>query len=79
MIASLASLRLPQDFERLQALQQEAKAYSVSVYGWQKERLEQENALIPLCGGTVLTLQVGYYNDAVGLRTEQGAMDLWEV
>ena len=79
LIASLASLQLPQDFERLRALQQEAKAYSVSVYSWQKERLEQENALIPLCGGTVLTLQVGYYNDAVGLRTEQGTMELWEV
>lgn len=79
LIASLASLRLPQDFERLQALLQEAKAYSVSVYSWQKERLEQENALVPLCGGTVLTLQVGYYDNAVGLRTEQGAMELWGV
>ncbi len=79
LIASLTSLQLPQDFERLRALQQEAKAYSVSIYGWQKERLEQENALIPLCGGTVLALQVGYYNDAVGLRTEQGTMELWGV
>ena len=79
MIASLTSLQLPQDFERLRALQQEAKAYSVSIYGWQKERLEQENALISLCGGTILVLQVGYYDDAVGLRTEQGTMELWEV
>lgn len=34
LIAELTSLRLPQDFEQLRVLQEKAKPYSVSIYGW---------------------------------------------
>ncbi len=79
LIAELSTLQLPKDFDRLQALIQQAKAYTVSLYGWQKRKLEQENALISFCDDSILVLQEGYYDEATGLGTEQGAMEYWEV
>lgn len=56
------------------------KAYTVSLYSWQRSKLEKEaHALIPKCGGSILVLQEGYYDENTGLVSEAGRMDYMEV
>ena len=61
------------------ALLEKAKPYTVSVYPWQKEALENRRALIPLCGGSILALQEGYYDPVIGLTEQQGDLPFQEV
>ena len=62
------------------ALLERAKPYTVSLYSWQRTKLEKEaHALIPKCGGSILVLQEGYYDENTGLVPEAGQMDYMEV
>lgn len=72
LISDFGAVRLPYDIKRVKELLEEAKPYTVSVYEWQRAALEQQGALIPLCGGAILALQEGYYDDKeIGLLKEQ--------
>ena len=64
---------------QVQALLEKAKPYTVSLYPWQKEALENRRALIPLCGGSILALQEGYYDPVIGLTEQQGDLPFQEV
>lgn len=65
---------------KLYALLERAKPYTVSLYSWQRTKLEKEaHALIPKCGGSILVLQEGYYDENTGLVPEAGQMDYMEV
>ena len=45
-----------------------------------RTKLEKEaHALIPKCGGSILVLQEGYYDENTGLVPEAGQMDYMEV
>ena len=79
LILALGELRLPYDLPQIQALLKKAKPYTVSVYPWQKKKLEELHALIPLCGGSILALQEGYYDPVTGLREKQGDLPFQEV
>lgn len=79
LILALGELRLPYDLPQVQALLEKAKPYTVSVYPWQKEALENRRALIPLCGGSILALQEGYYDPVIGLTEQQGDLPFQEV
>lgn len=79
LILELGALRLPDDFQRMRTLLDAAKSYTVSLYGWQKKQLEAQHALVFLCEGSVLALQEGYYDAAVGFQTEQNTLEFWEV
>ena len=79
LILALGELRPPYDLPQVQALLEKAKPYTVSVYPWQKEVLENRRALIPLCGGSILALQEGYYDPVIGLTEQQGDLPFQEV
>ena len=79
LILALGELRLPYDLPQVQALLEKAKPYTVSVYPWQKEALENRRALIPLCGGSILAMQEGYYDPVIGLTEQQGDLPFQEV
>ena len=79
LILALGELRLPYDLPQVQALLEKAKPYTVSLYPWQKEALENRRALIPLCGGSILALQEGYYDPVIGLTEQQGDLPFQEV
>lgn len=70
-ITDLCALHEPYPLNKLNELLQQAKPYTVSIYEWQKKKLQEQGALVPLCGGRILALQDGYYNSATGLMPEQ--------
>ena len=57
--------------KRVKELLEEAKPYTVSIYEWQRVALEQQGALVSLCGGAIMALQEGCYNKETGLLKEQ--------
>ena len=79
LILALGELRLPYDLLQVQALLEKAKPYTVSLYPWQRKKLEKERALIPLCGGSILALQEGYYSPVTGLTKDQEDLPFQEV
>lgn len=79
LILALGELRLPYDLLQVQALLEKAKPYTVSVYPWQKRKLEELHALPPLCGGSILALREGYYDPVTGLTEQQGDIPFQEV
>lgn len=79
LIAELCSRRAEQDTVYRYALLKQAGNYSVSLYQYQKKRLEQLGALQPLCGGCALALQEGYYDKITGLKAEENTQAFWEV
>lgn len=79
LITELCSRRAEQDIAYRQTLLKEASGYTVSLYQYQKKRLEEQGALQPLCGGCVLALQEGYYDEITGLTVETNTQTFWEV
>lgn len=68
IITDLISERAKYDITFVQERLRLAKGYTVSLYTYQKKKLEEQNALIPLAGGAMLGLASEYYNTAVGMR-----------
>lgn len=80
IILELGQIDPQRDLEKLYTLLERAKPYTVSLYSWQRSKLEKEaHALIPKCGGGILVLQEGYYDKNTGLVPEAGQMDYMEV
>ena len=80
IILELGQIDPQHDPAKLYALLERAKPYTVSLYSWQRTKLEKEaHALIPKCGGSILVLQEGYYDENTGLVPEAGQMDYMEV
>ena len=79
VILALGELRPPYDLAALAPLLEQAKPYTVSLYGWQKEHLARQRALVPHCGGSVLALQEGYYDKTLGLVRDQEELAFQEV
>lgn len=59
------------DYEALETLLQEAKAYTVSLYRYQSEELEKCGALAQLCQGRIHVLLDGFYDDTIGFSMKQ--------
>ena len=78
-ITDLCALCEPYPLNKLSELLQNAKPYTVSIFAWQKNKLQEQGALVSLCGGRILALQDGYYDPAVGLVTEQQELPFLEV
>lgn len=71
LILNFGTVRLPYDMKRVKELLEEAKPYTVSIYEWQRVALEQQGALVSMCGGAIMALQEGCYNKETGLLKEQ--------
>lgn len=68
IITELSSERAKHDFGYVKELLQRARAYTVSLYAWQKKKLEEYGALIPLAEGMALGLAPEYYHDSTGVQ-----------
>lgn len=79
IILDLGEIKLPYDLARLHGLLSKAKNYTVCLYKWQIEALEKQNALVSLCGGSILVLQDGYYDLATGFTINHGDLEFLEV
>lgn len=64
------------DYEKLKALLKEAKLYTVSLFKYQKIKLEEQGALIFVPNVGVYILQDGYYDELTGLNLNQSELPL---
>ena len=79
LIAELCAERCRYDAEHRAAVLQEAAAYCVGLYPYQKKRLEEKGALHSVCGDCAWVLAEGFYDDTVGLMTETESREFMEV
>lgn len=68
IITELLSERAKHDFGYVKELLQRGRAYTVSLYAWQKKKLEEYGALIPLANGIALGLASKYYHNCTGVQ-----------
>lgn len=64
------------DYEKLKAVLKEAKLYTVSLFKYQKIKLEEQGALIFVPSAGVYILQDGYYDELTGLNLNQSELPL---
>lgn len=64
------------DYEKLKAILKEAKLYTVSLFKYQKIKLEEQGALIFVSNAGVYILQDGYYDELTGLNLNQSELPL---
>lgn len=64
------------DYEKLKAILKKAKLYTVSLFKYQKIKLEEQGALIFVPNAGVYILQDGYYDELTGLNLNQSELPL---
>lgn len=64
------------DYEKLKTVLKEAKLYTVSLFKYQKIKLEEQGALIFAANAGVYILQDGYYDELTGLNLNQSELPL---
>lgn len=64
------------NYEKLKAVLKEAKLYTVSLFKYQKIKLEEQGALIFAPNAGVYILQDGYYDELIGLNLNQSELPL---
>lgn len=75
LVLELGALLLPYNLGEIKQVLERVKRYTVSLYEWQRKILDQEGALMPLAGGSILTLLDGHYDAETGLSIEQGTTE----
>ena len=79
LISALCSEKAEHDLRYASGLIQQAKPYTVSLYPWQRDRLEKQHALRSVCHDSVLVLEEGFYDENLGLMEEKQTLDYLEV
>ena len=64
------------DYEKLKSILKEAKLYTVSLFKYQKIKLEEQGTLIFVPSAGVYILQDGYYDELTGLNLNQSELSL---
>ena len=64
------------DYGKLKAVLKEAKLYTLSLFKYQKIKLEEQGALIFVSSAGVYILQDGYYDELTGLNLNQSELPL---
>lgn len=64
------------DYQEIEKLVRQARAYTVSLYAYQKQELERRGAWTELFGGRICVLTDGFYDPETGFTMEQSN---WEV
>lgn len=70
LIADLCSARAAYDMEFTETVLKAAKPYTISLYQWQFDRLNDAHAIYPTVGQTALVLRREYYDMMTGLLME---------
>lgn len=79
LIAQMGSARCATDAAFCQSLLRQASSYTISVYEYQRKRLEEQGALFQVCGGVALALMPDFYDDQIGLKIDGSDFSFWEV
>ena len=79
IIAELGSPAVQRDWKKQKELLEQAKPYTVSLYRYQRELLEQQHGLTPYLDGAVLALHPEFYNEETGLTLGANDPGLLEV
>ncbi len=69
----------PWDYKEIHRLLDQTKPFTVALFQYQLDRLNAEDAILPLFDGKVLALTDGFYNQNTGFSLKQGLSDFWEV
>lgn len=64
------------DYDRISALIQRAKLFTISVYEYQKKKLEERGAWLELFDGRVTVLTDGFYSEETGLDLEDKFLEV---
>ena len=75
LILELLNLHLPEDLEEMGAILRKARPYTVAIYPWLKDALDKQGAVVPICGGKILTLRKDFYNETMGLVQKPGQQE----
>ena len=67
IIADLSSEKAKHDTKFVKECLDQAKGYTVSLYSFQKKKLEEYGAVHPLLGGAVLSLDAQFYDKQTGV------------
>ena len=78
LIAALCSERAERDLAYRAEILKRTNGYTVSVYEYQKNKLEAAGAIYSICGGSLLVLQKAYYDSTIGI-IDNGKPVFWEV
>ena len=76
LVAELCSARCKYDAAYRAAVLKELNQYAVGIYSHQKEKLNEKGGLISFCGGCVLMLADGFYNETVGVTMETDTQEV---
>jgi CRISPR-associated endonuclease/helicase Cas3 len=77
IIAELGSDNAKHDLNYMKACLEKAKLYTISIRAYQKKLLA--NALYTICNGSIYVLQDGFYDENIGLVTENQSTSFLEV
>ena len=67
IIADLSSEKAKHDMNFVKELLNQARGYTVSLYSFQKKKLEEYGAVHPLLSGAVLSLDAQFYDNQTGV------------
>lgn len=70
LIAELCSERAKRDPSYRASLLKRTNGFTVSLYAFQKDKLEELGALYSICDGCITVLQKAFYDDTIGVRTD---------
>lgn len=79
LIETLCSQRCRFDLSYRASILKELSGYTLSIYPYQKKRLEQAHALIPACEDCVLLLADGFYDETAGFCEDAQTQAFMEV
>ena len=79
LIMDLFSASSQYDLGLQKEILKKAKLYTVSIYQFQKERLERQGGLVSVMDGCLFALHPEYYDMEIGLTPEPGSMQYLEV
>ena len=79
LISQMCEARCASDPVYCGALTKRAAGYTISLYDYQRRKLESVGALFQTSCGNALALLPEYYDDCTGLKTDGTNMSFWEV
>ncbi len=79
IIAEFASERALHDLAYREELAGRSKPYTVAIFRWQREKLNDLGGFFTVCGGSVLVLKKEYYDSDIGVVVEGGEKDFLDI
>ena len=79
LISQMCGSKAATDISYCDSLLQQAASYTISLYEYQRQKLEEKGGLFQVCNGCAFALLPEYYDDQVGLKLDGTNYSFWEV